>query len=190
MLKRIFAPFLLGLAAALLSGCQLLAPQLDQAADAAGKLVKFYCDNVTSPEVRQQFREAVNAKAAPHAVNVTCANGGPSLQSSLEGSYHDEFSYPGRGDSPYGYRVSGPIEISAQASTTSRGRPGVYLGRPGECSGGRSERSEADGAGIGGGSPRTAECGPGQTAGRGSGAREAQTAEPVAGSAAESGDVI
>ncbi len=63
----------------LASGCTLLSPQLDKAAEGAGKLVTFYCQNITDSALREQFRAAVNAKAAPHSVAVTCANGGPPL---------------------------------------------------------------------------------------------------------------
>jgi hypothetical protein len=64
-----------------LTGCQVLAPQIDKAAKAAGKAVTFYCENVTVPEIRAEFRAKVNAAAAPNAIEVTCASGGPSLRS-------------------------------------------------------------------------------------------------------------
>lgn len=64
-----------------MSGCSLLAPQIDKAAQGAGKLVTFYCDNVTIPEVREELRAKVNAAAAPNSVAVTCASGGPTLKS-------------------------------------------------------------------------------------------------------------
>lgn len=60
-------------------GCSLLAPQLDKAAEGAGKLVTFYCTNITDASIREQFRAAVNARAAPNSVAVTCAQGGPPL---------------------------------------------------------------------------------------------------------------
>lgn len=72
------------LAASLLpltTGCSILGDQLDKAAKGAGKLVSFYCENVTIPEVRDELRAAVNAHAAPNSVQVTCANGGPTLKS-------------------------------------------------------------------------------------------------------------
>ncbi len=56
------------------SGCALLSDNLEKAASGAGKLVKSYCENVTIPEVRQQIRDAVNAKAAPHKIEVICAD--------------------------------------------------------------------------------------------------------------------
>lgn len=56
-----------------LTGCQILAPQIDKSAKAAGKAVKFYCDNVTSDEIRAEFRAKVNAEAAPDKIEVTCA---------------------------------------------------------------------------------------------------------------------
>ena len=64
-----------------LSGCSLLAPQIDKAAAGAGKLVTFYCQNVTLPQVREELRAKVNAAAAPNSVAVTCASGGPALKS-------------------------------------------------------------------------------------------------------------
>lgn len=65
----------------LLSGCSILSPQIDKAAKGAGKLVTFYCDNVTIPEIRAELRDKVNAAAAPNSVEVKCANGGPTLKS-------------------------------------------------------------------------------------------------------------
>jgi len=57
-----------------LAGCALLSSDLEKAAKSAGKVVKSYCENVTVPEVRQQIQDAINAKAAPHSVAVTCAD--------------------------------------------------------------------------------------------------------------------
>lgn len=62
-----------------LSGCSLFGEPLEKAAEGAGKLVTFYCENVTDDTVRAQFREAVNVEAAPHSVTVSCAQGGESL---------------------------------------------------------------------------------------------------------------
>lgn len=61
------------------SGCSLFGTELDRAAKGAGDLVTFYCTNIPSPEIREQFRAAVNAHAAPHSVMVTCASGGAPL---------------------------------------------------------------------------------------------------------------
>jgi hypothetical protein len=58
-----------------------LAPQIDKAAEGAGKLVTFYCDNVTSQEIREEFRDKVNEKAAPNSVAITCANGKSAFKS-------------------------------------------------------------------------------------------------------------
>lgn len=63
----------------LASGCSLLSSDLDRAAKGAGDLVTFYCENVTVPDIRENFRAAVNAHASPHSVVVTCANGGEPL---------------------------------------------------------------------------------------------------------------
>jgi len=60
-------------------GCALFADELNTAAEGAGKLVRFYCENVTESSIREQFRAAVNAHAAPHSVSVTCAQGGTPL---------------------------------------------------------------------------------------------------------------
>lgn len=60
-------------------GCALFSRELDQAAAGAGRLVTFYCQNITDPSIREQLRAAVNAKAAPHSVSVTCAQGGDPL---------------------------------------------------------------------------------------------------------------
>ena len=61
------------------SGCALFGAELDKAAEGAGKLVTFYCENITSEEIRTQFRAAVNQHAAPHSVSVACAQGGTPL---------------------------------------------------------------------------------------------------------------
>lgn len=61
------------------SGCALFSDELDRAAEGAGKLVTFYCENVKDDSIREQFRTAVNAHAAPHSVTVECAQGGPRL---------------------------------------------------------------------------------------------------------------
>lgn len=62
------------------TGCGLLGgKELDRAAEGAGKLVTFYCENVTIPEIREQFRAAVNQHAAPHSVSVQCVQGGQPL---------------------------------------------------------------------------------------------------------------
>lgn len=58
---------------AFLSGCSVLAPQIDKSTRAAGKAVTFYCDNITSPDVRAEFRSKVNAAAKPNKIEVTCA---------------------------------------------------------------------------------------------------------------------
>jgi hypothetical protein len=65
-----------------LSGCSLLAPQLDKSAKAAGKAVTFYCQNVPDQAAREAFRAQVNQYAAPNSVAVTCANGTPALSTS------------------------------------------------------------------------------------------------------------
>jgi hypothetical protein len=64
----------------IMTGCQILSPQIDKAAKAAGKMVTFYCDNVTVPEIREEFRAKVNAAASPNSVQVQCASGGPVLK--------------------------------------------------------------------------------------------------------------
>lgn len=79
MFRKFLAMFL---TLATLSGCALFSKELDKAAEGAGRLVTFYCENVTDGAARAQFREAVNAKASPHSVAVTCANGTPPLISS------------------------------------------------------------------------------------------------------------
>lgn len=63
----------------LLSGCSLFGKELDRAAEGAGKMVTFYCDNVTDPAIREQFRTAVNEHARPHSVTVNCVSGGEPL---------------------------------------------------------------------------------------------------------------
>lgn len=55
------------------TGCTLFQAQSDQVATYAGKVVKGYCENTTA-DVRAEIRAAVNAKAAPHSVTVTCAS--------------------------------------------------------------------------------------------------------------------
>jgi hypothetical protein len=77
---RILVP-LLALCILPLSGCSLLAPQLDKLAKSAGKAVTFYCQNVTDAQARATFRAKVNETAAPNSVAVTCANGTPAMSS-------------------------------------------------------------------------------------------------------------
>lgn len=60
-------------------GCSLLSDQVERAAKGAGKVVTYYCENVTVPEIREEVRAKVNKHAAPHSVAVTCADGGPTL---------------------------------------------------------------------------------------------------------------
>jgi hypothetical protein len=67
------------------SGCSLLSENLDRAAKGVGKVVTYYCENVTVPEIREEVRAAVNKHSAPHSVAVTCADGGPTLNSSEAG---------------------------------------------------------------------------------------------------------
>lgn len=74
-LRTICAAVCVGILCATVSGCALFGSELDKAAEAAGKLVTFYCDNIPNDAVREQFRTTVNVHAAPNAVNVTCANG-------------------------------------------------------------------------------------------------------------------
>ena len=59
-----------------LAGCSLLAPQIDKAADAGARAVKFYCENLDEPN-RDNLRKLINAKAAPNAVLVQCASDAP-----------------------------------------------------------------------------------------------------------------
>lgn len=61
------------------SGCTLFSKDLDKAAKGAGQLVTFYCNNVTEPTIREQFRVAVNEHARPHSVSVACVYGGEPL---------------------------------------------------------------------------------------------------------------
>lgn len=63
----------------LLSGCALLHSEIDKVANTAGDLVKYYCENIPDESVRAQFREKVNAAAAPNSVTVACNNGKPPL---------------------------------------------------------------------------------------------------------------
>lgn len=65
--------------AASLNGCALFSDQLETAAKGGAKLINFYCDNVSLPEVRQEIRERVNHYAAPNSIVVTCAKDGPQL---------------------------------------------------------------------------------------------------------------
>ncbi len=69
------------LSALVLPACSLLSPQIDKAAKAAGKAVTFYCENVTVPQIREEFRVKVNEHAAPNSIQVDCASGGPALKS-------------------------------------------------------------------------------------------------------------
>lgn len=64
-----------------LNGCALLSGNLERAAKGAGKVVTYYCENITVPEIRDEVRAAVNKYAAPHSVAITCVDGGPTLES-------------------------------------------------------------------------------------------------------------
>ena len=80
MFARGFSISALGLLLlAAVAGCSLLGDPLEKAAEGGGKLVKYYCKNVSVPEVRAKIRERVNFYAAPDSVQVTCAEGGPAL---------------------------------------------------------------------------------------------------------------
>lgn len=82
-LRRLYA--LITMSVLLLtSGCALLGNEMNQAAKGAGKLVTYYCENVTDPTLREQFRAAVNQHAAPHSVRVSCVQGGEPLDVSPE----------------------------------------------------------------------------------------------------------
>jgi len=65
----------------ILGGCQVFSKQIDKAAEGAGKAVTFYCDNVTSQELREEFRAKVNEAASPNSIVVTCANGKQAFKS-------------------------------------------------------------------------------------------------------------
>lgn len=69
----------LSLCALLLGACSILAPQSDKLAKNAGKLVTFYCKNVTNPQMREEIRAAVNKYASPNSIVVTCSDGSPAL---------------------------------------------------------------------------------------------------------------
>lgn len=62
-----------------LQACSVFAPQADKLAQAGGKLVTFYCNNVSDSSIRQQIRDAVNKYASPNSIRVDCANGGAPL---------------------------------------------------------------------------------------------------------------
>lgn len=79
MLRTFATACIVAVAMMLTTGCTLFGSQLDKAAEGAGKLVTFYCENVTVPEIRDEFRAAVNQHSAPHAVSVQCAQGGAPL---------------------------------------------------------------------------------------------------------------
>lgn len=66
------------------AGCSLLSENLDKAAKGAGKVVTYYCENITIPEIREEVRAAVNKHAAPHAVAIECSEGGPVLRTDPE----------------------------------------------------------------------------------------------------------
>ena len=59
-LHSICATICIGVLLTSLSGCALFGSELDKAAEGAGKLVTFYCDNIPNEAVREQFRAAVN----------------------------------------------------------------------------------------------------------------------------------
>lgn len=57
-----------------LSGCSLIADNVDKAAKGVGRGVTWYCDNADA-DLRDEFARLVNESAAPNSINVTCANG-------------------------------------------------------------------------------------------------------------------
>jgi len=73
-IARIAAALAVVCALAFGNGCTLLSDNLEKAANGAGKMVKAYCENVTVQEIRDEIKTAVNVKAAPHKVEVTCAD--------------------------------------------------------------------------------------------------------------------
>lgn len=73
-IRRVASVLALAYAMTFASGCALLSDNLERAAKAAGKIVVSYCENVTVQEVREEIAAAVNAKAAPHKVEITCAD--------------------------------------------------------------------------------------------------------------------
>lgn len=80
-IRRAAVALTVACAAMFASGCGLLSSSLERAAKGAGKVVTYYCENVTIPEIREQVRAAVNQHAAPHSVAVECADGGEVLRS-------------------------------------------------------------------------------------------------------------
>ena len=66
------------------TGCGLLSSNLERAAKGVGKVVTYYCENITVPEIREEVRVAVNRHSAPHSVAVGCADGGPALHSEMD----------------------------------------------------------------------------------------------------------
>lgn len=54
------------------SGCQLLEPYTEGAAEKVAKGVNEYCAN-TDQDYRFKFRTLVNAQAAPNQIAVSCA---------------------------------------------------------------------------------------------------------------------
>ena len=54
-----------------LSGCSYLMTAQDKSAEQVAKGISQYCKN-TDEKFRTDFRAAINAKAAPNAIEVTC----------------------------------------------------------------------------------------------------------------------
>ncbi len=54
------------------SGCAQLLEFQDKSADRIAKAISEYCEN-TDTGFREKFRESINEKAAPNAIEVTCA---------------------------------------------------------------------------------------------------------------------
>lgn len=54
-----------------LFGCALLMQAQDRSAEQVSKAIEQYCKN-TDEKFRNDFRAAINAKAAPNSIEVTC----------------------------------------------------------------------------------------------------------------------
>jgi len=59
------------IAVLLLGGCSQLARIQDKSADRVAGVISKYCSE-TDQEFRNKLRAAINAKAAPHSIAVTC----------------------------------------------------------------------------------------------------------------------
>lgn len=54
-----------------ITGCAQLMETSNKAADKIAEGISYYCENVEA-DMRAEFRDNINGRAAPHTITVTC----------------------------------------------------------------------------------------------------------------------